>query len=86
MQALNASTGEVLDSDQPVAVNVEGQQYSDAKSYLMIEIVLHTALVRRRLQEELAERLVSFVRPQSLVNVYPINMGIILFICGDNRK
>ena len=39
-----------------VEVNVEGQQYVEAKSYIMIEIVLRKPLVPKRPPEELARR------------------------------
>lgn len=54
------------DADVPPAVNVEGQLYADAKSYVMIEIELHRPLVPKRLPEELAQKYVSFLQAEAL--------------------
>ena len=43
------------EADGPT-VNVEGMQYVEAKSYLMIDLHLHRPLVRKRPPEELANR------------------------------
>ena len=44
------------DSDGNAPVNAEGQQYTDNKSYVMIEITLQRPLVAKRKPEELAKR------------------------------
>lgn len=46
-----------LASDEgQIPVNVEGQMYADAKSYIMIEVTLAKPLVPRRAPEEVARR------------------------------
>ncbi|KAI0237880.1 Cilia- and flagella-associated protein 70 [Lamellibrachia satsuma] len=54
------------DADVPPAVNVEGQLYADAKSYVMIEIELHRPLVPKRLPEELAQKVAEYIPPRPL--------------------
>ena len=51
---LKSDTGSEVDGQAPV--NVEGQQYADAKSYIMIDITLTRPLVPKRPPEELARR------------------------------
>jgi len=46
----------VSDSEGQVIVNAEGQQYTDAKSYIMLEFTLQRPLVPKRQPEELAQR------------------------------
>ena len=53
--ALKSDTGS--DVDGQAVVNVEGQHYADAKSYIMVEISLTRPLVPKRPTEELARRL-----------------------------
>ena len=42
------------DAEGSVVANVEGQQYIDAKTYLMVEIELQTPLVPKRHMEQLS--------------------------------
>ncbi|KAL8175040.1 UNVERIFIED_CONTAM: hypothetical protein K2H54_010272, partial [Gekko kuhli] len=44
--------------------NVEGQQYADAGTFLVLEFVLHKALVPKRLPEELASRVQEMIPPR----------------------
>ena len=44
------------DGEGNATVNVEGQQYTDCGSYVMIEITLQRPLVAKRQPEELAKR------------------------------
>ena len=44
------------DGEAQAPVNAEGQQYTDARSYVMIEINLQRPLVAKRKPEELAKR------------------------------
>lgn len=53
-QTIKSDTGSEVDGQAPV--NVEGQQYVDAKSYVMLEISLTSALIPKRPPEELARR------------------------------
>ena len=41
---------------QPEVVNAEGQQYTESKAYVMLEINLQRPLVPKRPPEELAKR------------------------------
>ena len=54
---LKSDTGSEADNQSPV--NVEGQQYADAKSYVMIEVFLASPMVPKRPPEEMARRFVS---------------------------
>ena len=55
-QTIKSDAGSEIDAQVPV--NVEGQQYVDAKSYIMIEISLTRPLIPKRPPEELARRYV----------------------------
>ncbi|CAH1791968.1 unnamed protein product, partial [Owenia fusiformis] len=46
--------------------NVEGQQYVEAKSYIMLEIDLLQPLVHKRPPEELAQRVAEYIPPRPL--------------------
>lgn len=53
-QTIKSDTGSEMEGQAPV--NVEGQQYVDAKSYVMLEISLTRPLIPKRPPEELARR------------------------------
>ncbi|XP_074658992.1 cilia- and flagella-associated protein 70-like isoform X2 [Tubulanus polymorphus] len=52
--------------DGTAVVNVEGQQYVDAKSYVMLEISLLRPLVPKKAPEELAKRVSEYIPPRPL--------------------
>ena len=52
---MKASDG-ASEADGQTVVNAEGQQYVEANSYIMVEIVLKRPLVPKRPPEELAKR------------------------------
>ncbi|XP_076464163.1 cilia- and flagella-associated protein 70-like isoform X2 [Babylonia areolata] len=60
--ALKSEAGSEVDGQAPV--NIEGQQYADAKSYLMIDITLTRPLVPKRPPEELARRVAELIPPR----------------------
>ena len=53
-QTIKSDTGSEMEGQAPV--NVEGQQYVEAKSYVMLEICLSHPLIPKRPPEELARR------------------------------
>ncbi|KAK7103908.1 hypothetical protein V1264_018705 [Littorina saxatilis] len=59
---LKSDTGSEIDGQVPV--NVEGQQYADSKSYIMIDICLTRPLVPKRPPEELARRVAELIPPR----------------------
>ncbi|XP_043935317.1 cilia- and flagella-associated protein 70 [Protopterus annectens] len=62
---LKPSTSEtVADVEQPVILNLEGQQYVDAKSYIVVEFALEKPLVPKRPPEELATRVKELIPPR----------------------
>nr|KAG5710751.1 hypothetical protein BaRGS_035153 [Batillaria attramentaria] len=61
---LKSDTASEVEGQAPV--NVEGQQYADAKSYIMIDITLSRPLVPKRPPEELARRVAELVPPRPL--------------------
>ncbi|KAK3092740.1 hypothetical protein FSP39_006770 [Pinctada imbricata] len=63
-QTIKSDTGSEMEGQPPV--NVEGQQYVDAKSYVMIEISLTQPLIPKRPPEELARRVAEYIPPRPL--------------------
>ncbi|KAL8611122.1 hypothetical protein ACOMHN_064412 [Nucella lapillus] len=59
---LKSDMGSEVDGQAPI--NVEGQQYADARSYLMIDITLTRPLVPKRPPEELARRVAEYIPPR----------------------
>uniref|UniRef100_A0A3Q2TTM0 Cilia and flagella associated protein 70 n=1 Tax=Fundulus heteroclitus TaxID=8078 RepID=A0A3Q2TTM0_FUNHE len=52
-------------SDIEIPVNVEGNMYVDAKTYIIIEIALNKPLVPKTSPEELAQRVQTLIPPRS---------------------
>nr|XP_022331660.1 cilia- and flagella-associated protein 70-like isoform X20 [Crassostrea virginica] len=63
-QTIKSDTGSEMEGQPPV--NVEGQQYVDAKSYVMLEISLTRPLIPKRPPEELARRVAEYIPPRPL--------------------
>jgi len=59
-----SDTGSEAEGQPPV--NVEGQQYTEAKSYLMVEICLDKPLVPKRPPEALARRVAELIPPRPM--------------------
>lgn len=53
-----------LESEAPLSHNLEGQQYIEAGTYIVLEIQLEKALVPKRLPEELARRVKEMIPPR----------------------
>jgi tetratricopeptide (TPR) repeat protein len=51
---------------EPTAVNSDDLQYTDAKSYIMLEICLHQPLVPKREAAELARQVAEYIPPRPL--------------------
>lgn len=54
-----AKAAEVGADGEPIIVNAEGQQYIDAKSYVIVDIRLHHPLIHKRQREELAQKYID---------------------------
>lgn len=63
-QTIKSDTGSEMEGQAPV--NVEGQQYVEAKSYIMLEICLSHPLIPKRPPEELARRVAEYIPPRPL--------------------
>nr|XP_034323986.1 cilia- and flagella-associated protein 70 isoform X28 [Crassostrea gigas] len=63
-QTIKSDTGSEMEGQPPV--NVEGQQYVDAKAYVMLEISLTRPLIPKRPPEELARRVAEYIPPRPL--------------------
>ncbi|GCB66767.1 hypothetical protein scyTo_0007930, partial [Scyliorhinus torazame] len=59
-------TDHVFDSEVPFVVNAEGEQYIEAKSYIVLEFSLEKPLVQKRLREELVKRVAEIIPPRPL--------------------
>ncbi|XP_008580395.1 PREDICTED: tetratricopeptide repeat protein 18 [Galeopterus variegatus] len=53
-----------LEGEPPLSLNPEGQQYLEARTYIVLEIQLDKALVPRRMPEELARRVKEMIPPR----------------------
>ncbi|XP_038166003.1 cilia- and flagella-associated protein 70 [Arvicola amphibius] len=53
-----------LEGETPVSHNLEGQQYLEAGTYIVLEIQLDKALVPKRMPEELARRVKEMIPPR----------------------
>ncbi|XP_021059505.1 cilia- and flagella-associated protein 70 isoform X3 [Mus pahari] len=53
-----------LESEVPLSHNLEGQQYIEAGTYIVLEIQLDKALVPKRMPEELARRVKEMIPPR----------------------
>ncbi|XP_076787316.1 cilia- and flagella-associated protein 70 isoform X2 [Arvicanthis niloticus] len=53
-----------LESEAPLSHNLEGQQYIEAGTYIVLEIQLDKALVPKRMPEELARRVKEMIPPR----------------------
>ncbi|XP_052589458.1 cilia- and flagella-associated protein 70 isoform X1 [Peromyscus californicus insignis] len=53
-----------LDGEAPLSHNLEGQQYLEAGTYIVLEIQLEKALVPKRMPEELARRVKEMIPPR----------------------
>uniref|UniRef100_A0A8C6GRU3 Cilia and flagella associated protein 70 n=1 Tax=Mus spicilegus TaxID=10103 RepID=A0A8C6GRU3_MUSSI len=53
-----------LESEAPLSHNLEGQQYIEAGTYIVLEIQLEKALVPKRMPEELARRVKEMIPPR----------------------
>ncbi|XP_059148313.1 cilia- and flagella-associated protein 70-like isoform X2 [Physella acuta] len=66
---LEPATGKsetLVDSESQLSVNIEGQQYVDARSYIMVEICLDKPLVPKRPPEQLAKRVAELIPPRPI--------------------
>ncbi|XP_041062560.1 cilia- and flagella-associated protein 70 isoform X2 [Carcharodon carcharias] len=54
----------LFDSEVANVLNVEGEQYIEARSYIVLEFTLEKPLVQKRLREELAKRIAEMIPPQ----------------------
>ncbi|KAK3801767.1 hypothetical protein RRG08_048354 [Elysia crispata] len=61
---IKSDTGSEVEGQAPV--NVEGQQYTEARSYVMVEICLDKPLVPKRPPEALAKRVAELIPPRPL--------------------
>ncbi|XP_043568013.1 cilia- and flagella-associated protein 70 isoform X1 [Chiloscyllium plagiosum] len=59
-------TDHVLESEVPSVANVEGEQYVEARSYIVLEFTLSKPLVQKRLREELVQRVAEIIPPRPL--------------------
>ncbi|XP_078274401.1 cilia- and flagella-associated protein 70 isoform X2 [Rhinoraja longicauda] len=55
-----------LEPEATVVVNVEGDQYTDAKSYIVLEFSLAKPLVQKRLREDLSKKIAEMIPPRPL--------------------
>ncbi|XP_064230362.1 cilia- and flagella-associated protein 70 isoform X2 [Aotus nancymaae] len=53
-----------LEGEPPLTHNLEGQQYVEARTYIVLEIQLDKALVPKRMPEELARRVKEMIPPR----------------------
>ncbi|XP_074238486.1 cilia- and flagella-associated protein 70 isoform X4 [Saimiri boliviensis] len=53
-----------LEGEPPLSHNPEGQQYIEARTYIVLEIQLDKALVPKRMPEELARRVKEMIPPR----------------------
>ncbi|OBS76095.1 hypothetical protein A6R68_17458, partial [Neotoma lepida] len=53
-----------LEGEAPLTHNLEGQQYLEARTYIVLEIQLDKALVPKRMPEELARRVKEMIPPR----------------------
>uniref|UniRef100_A0A2K6LL98 Cilia and flagella associated protein 70 n=1 Tax=Rhinopithecus bieti TaxID=61621 RepID=A0A2K6LL98_RHIBE len=53
-----------LEGEPPLSHNPEGQQYVEARTYIVLEIQLDKALVPKRMPEELARRVKEMIPPR----------------------
>ncbi|XP_020371487.2 cilia- and flagella-associated protein 70 [Rhincodon typus] len=56
----------MLESEVPNVANVEGEQYAEARSYIVLEFTLSKPLVQKRLREELVQRVAEIIPPRPL--------------------
>ncbi|XP_050413977.1 cilia- and flagella-associated protein 70 [Patella vulgata] len=63
-QLVKSDTGSELDGQPPL--NVEGQMYVEAKSFVILEIVLDRPLIPKRQPEELARKVSEYIPPRPL--------------------
>jgi len=63
---LHSASDGASEADAAPVVNVEGQQYTEAHSYVMVEIVLLRPLVPKRPPEELAHRVAEYIPPREV--------------------
>ncbi|CAG5132206.1 unnamed protein product [Candidula unifasciata] len=86
-----------LDVDTMTAITAEGQQYTDAKSYIMIEFCLDKPLIPKRTTEALIKRVAELIPPRPLypkrtdraqkaVEDYHAQVAIIAEIVLDNFR
>ena len=61
---MKSDAGSEPESAAPV--NLEGQQYVDARSYVMFEISLSKPLIPKRPPEELARKVAEYIPPRPL--------------------
>ncbi|RUS91269.1 hypothetical protein EGW08_000981 [Elysia chlorotica] len=61
---VKSDTGSEAEGQAPV--NVEGQQYTEARSYIMVEICLDKPLVPKRPPEALAKRVAELIPPRPM--------------------
>ncbi|ELU15780.1 hypothetical protein CAPTEDRAFT_154432 [Capitella teleta] len=84
------------EADGPV-VNVEGQQYVEAQSYILLEICLHRPLVPKRLPEDLAKKVREYIPPrpafpkrtdgaQRAVNDFHNQVGVVANLILDEYR
>ncbi|XP_063957993.1 cilia- and flagella-associated protein 70-like isoform X2 [Lytechinus pictus] len=59
-------TDGAVDPDAPPPQNLEGMQYDEARSYIIIEFELESPIVPKRAPEELAKRVAELVPPRPL--------------------
>ncbi|XP_032896225.1 cilia- and flagella-associated protein 70 isoform X2 [Amblyraja radiata] len=55
-----------LETEVTGIVNVEGDQYTEAKSYIVLEFSLDKPLVQRRLREDLSKKIAEMIPPRPL--------------------
>ncbi|XP_069761499.1 cilia- and flagella-associated protein 70 isoform X2 [Narcine bancroftii] len=55
-----------LESEASGAVNMEGDQHAEARSYIVLEFSLAKPLVQKRLREDLAKRIAEMIPPRPL--------------------
>ncbi|XP_066280246.1 cilia- and flagella-associated protein 70-like isoform X5 [Branchiostoma lanceolatum] len=63
-KAADGSSSDMADQQAPP--NLEGQQYVEARSYLILEFVLDKPLVPKRPPEELAKKVAEYIPPRPL--------------------
>ncbi|XP_067912400.1 cilia- and flagella-associated protein 70 isoform X2 [Heterodontus francisci] len=59
-------TDHATEPEVPNVVNVEGEQYVEGRSYIVLEFTLAKPLVQKRLREELAKRVAELIPPRPL--------------------